>query len=149
MSTPSAARQGEDTNGGGGRSNIPEQRAVVGADGAAHVVGQEAVHGVAAHARRQAEDFVGDGADLDADPVLLHHLHDVGVPREREAVADALGAEQQGVDQVAVGVGADIQRLAAVEQEGDVGPGSRAEVLELEKLLREVFERPALALLAD
>lgn len=71
------------------------------------------------------------------------------MPREGEAVADALGAEQQGVDQVAVGVGADIQRLAAVEQEGDVGPGSRAEVLELEKLLREVFERPALALLAD
>jgi uncharacterized metal-binding protein YceD (DUF177 family) len=64
--------------------------------------------------RRQSQDLIRDGADLDTDTALLHLGHDVGVARQGEAVADALRAEQQGVEQVAVGVGADVERLATV-----------------------------------
>ena len=104
---------------------------------------------MAAHARRQAEDLVGDGADLDADAALPHLVHDVGVAREGEAVADALRAEQQRVEQVAVRVGADVERLAAVEEEGDLDVGGLAEGLELQELAGEGFERLAFAFLAD
>ena len=66
--------------------------------------------------RRQAQDLIRDGADLDTNTALFHLGHDVGVAGQGKAVADALRAEQQGVEQVAVGVGADVERLAAVQQ---------------------------------
>lgn len=67
--------------------------------------------------RRQPQDLIRDGTDLDTHAALLHLGHNVGMARESEAVADALRAEQQGVEQVAVGIGADVERLAAVQQE--------------------------------
>lgn len=69
--------------------------------------------------------------------------------RQGEAVADALRAEQQRVEQVAVRVGADVERLAAVEEEGDLDVGRLAEGLKLQELAGEGFERLAFALLAD
>lgn len=130
-------------------AHTPKQRAIIRADGARHIVGQQAVDGVAAHAGREAEDLVGDGADLDADAALLHLVHDVGVARQGEAVADALRAEQQRVEEVAVRVGADVERLAAVEEERDLDVGRLAEGLELQELAGEGFERLAFAFLAD
>ena len=102
-----------------------------------------------ADARRQSEDLVGDGAELDADFVFFHLLHDVRVPGQGEAVADAFCAEQQGVVEVAVGVGALVERLAAVEEEGDGYVVGGAFGLELEELFGEVAQRMAFALLAD
>jgi hypothetical protein len=64
-------------------------------------------------------------------------------------MSDALRAEEQGIDEVSVGVGANVQCLAAVEEEGYVLSCSCAEVLELEKLLFEVFQGSALAFLSD
>jgi hypothetical protein len=70
------------------------------------------------------------------------------VAGEGEAVADALGAEQQRVHEVAVRVGADVERLAAVEEEGDFYVGGLAEGLELQELGTEGLERLALAFFA-
>ena len=104
---------------------------------------------MATHPGRQTQDLVGDGADLDADAALLHLAHDVGVARQGKAVADALRAEQQGVEEVAVGVGADVERLAAVQEQGDLDARRLAEGLELQELLREGFEGFAFAFFAD
>jgi hypothetical protein len=70
------------------------------------------------------------------------------VAGEGEAVADALGAEQQRVHEVAVRVGANVERLAAVEEEGDLYVGGLAEGLELQELGTEGLERLALAFFA-
>lgn len=104
---------------------------------------------MAVDARREAQDLVGDGADLDADVALLHLLEHVRVAGQREAVADALRVEEQRVHQVAVCVAADVERLAAVEEEGDLDFGFAARLFELEELGDKVFEWPAFALLAD
>lgn len=69
---------------------------------------------------RQAQDFVRDGADLDADVAAAHLVHDKRVPRQGEAVPDAARPEQQRVHQVSVRVGTHVESLAAVEEEGDV-----------------------------
>jgi hypothetical protein len=104
---------------------------------------------MAAYPGREAEDLVGDGADLDADVALLHLSHDIRVPRQGEAVADALGSEEEGVHQVSVGVGANVERLAAVEEKRDFYFGSLAERLESQELLSEVLEWLAFAFLTD
>lgn len=129
--------------------NKPEQRPIIRANRARHVIRQQAIHGMATHPGGQAQDLVGDGADLDADTALLHPAHDVGMARQGEAVADALRAEQQGVEQIAVGVGADVERLAAVQEEGDLDLRGLAEGLEPKELLREGFEGLAFAFFAD
>lgn len=134
---------------GAQEDDIPEQRAVVGVDCAGHILGQQAVDGVAADAGGEAEDLVGDGADLDADIALLHHPHDARVARQGKAVADALRAQDQRVDEVAVRVGADVERLAAVEQEGYLHALLRAFRLEPDELVSEVPQGPALALFSD
>jgi hypothetical protein len=100
---------------------------------------------------RQAEDLVGDGAELDADPLFLHLLHDPRVPGHGIPVADPLRAEQDGVEEVPVRRGTILQRLAAVEQERDLDPRLLAVGLELEELFGEVLKGIGLAVpfLAD
>jgi hypothetical protein len=129
--------------------DVPKQRAVVRADGAGHVVRQQVIHGMAAYPGREAEDLVGDGADLDADVALLHLGHDIGVPRQGKPVADALGSEEEGVHQVSVGVGADVEGLTAVEEKRDLYLRSLTERLESQELLSEGFQRLGFAFLAD
>lgn len=99
-----------------GGVNKPEQRPIIRTNRARHIVRQQTIHRMPTDPRRQTQDLIGDGADLDADAALLHLVHDVGVAGQGKAVADALRAEQQGVEQVAVGVGADVERLAAVQE---------------------------------
>lgn len=71
------------------------------------------------------------------------------MPGQGETVADALGAQEQRIVEVAVGVGALVERFATVEEEGDGYVVSGAFGLELEELLGEVAQRMTLALLAD
>jgi hypothetical protein len=104
---------------------------------------------MAAYPGREAEDLVGDGADLDANVALLHLGHDIGVPRQGETVADALGSEEESVHQVSIGVGANVERLPAVEEERYLYIGSLAERLELQELLSEVFQWLGLAFFTD
>ena len=101
------------------------------------------------HPRRQAQNLIRDGAHLHTHALLLHLVHHPRVARQREAVADALGAEQQRVDQVPVRLPADVERLAAVEEEGDVDRGGLAEGAELQEFGPEGFERFAFAFFAD
>ena len=102
-----------------------------------------------AHAGRETENLVGYGADLDADAALLHLVHDIWVARQGEAVPDTLRAKEEGVHKVAVCLGADVERLAAVEEERNVLAGGLAEGLELQELLPEGVEGLAFALFAD
>ena len=127
----------------------PEQSAIIRADGAVDIVRQEIIHGVPVHPGREAEDLVGYRTDLDADAALLHLFHDVRVPWQGEAVADAFRSEQERVHQVAIGVHANIQRLAAVKEEGNVNIRLPAVLLEVKELRDEVLQRSSLALLAD
>jgi len=71
------------------------------------------------------------------------------MPREGKAVADPPRVQQQGIDQVAVGVCADVERLAAVEEKRDVQLLGLALPSELEKFCDEIFERPASSFLSD
>lgn len=130
------------------RRVIPKQSTIIRTEGTWYIVRQQVVRRVAAYPRRQAQDFVGNGADLDADPPPLHLVHDVRVSRQGETVADALGAEQQGVHKVAVGVCAELECLTAVEEQGYLDVGGFAKRLELEELPSEGLERLAFAFLA-
>jgi hypothetical protein len=55
-------------------------------------------------------------------------------------MTNAFGAEQQRIHQVAVHIGTNVQRFAAVEQEWNVDAGIPAPLLELEKLLEEILK---------
>lgn len=58
---------------------------------------QEASHRMVPHIETVAEHEVRYGATLDADVVELEHVQQVWSPRDVEAVADSLGAQQDGV----------------------------------------------------
>ena len=79
-----------------------------------------------ADAGRKTENLVGYRADLDADAALLHLVHDVRVARQGEAVANTLRTEEEGVHKVAVGLGANVKRLAAMEEERNFLAGGLA-----------------------
>jgi len=104
---------------------------------------------MAIDARRETQDLVGDGADFDANVALLHLLEHIRMARQRKAVADALRVQQEGVHKVAVGVGSDVEGLAAVEKKGNFDPLLAARLLELEKLGHKVFEWSAFAFFAN
>lgn len=118
----------------------PEERPVVGTDSAMYIVRQQRVQSMAANPRRQPQHLIRHGAKLHAHVPALHLLHDVGVPRQREAVANALCAEEQRVVDVPVRLRAQLERLAAVEEEGDVDPVLLAFPAELEELRDEVVQ---------
>lgn len=68
--------------------NVPEESPVVCAERAVHVVRQQVINCMPADSWSETQDFVGDRANLDADIVLLHLLHDIWMPSQCEAVAD-------------------------------------------------------------
>jgi len=74
MLARSILESGEDTT-------ILEERAVVAVDCAVNIIRKQVVHGVAVYPRRQPKDFVRYGTDFEADALLLHLLHNVGMPR--------------------------------------------------------------------
>lgn len=113
-----------------------------------HIRRQQLIHGVARHAARQAQHLVGDGAQLEAHAGGAHALQDVRVAGEREAVPDAPRAQQQRVDEVLVGRGPALERLAAVEQERDGHARRGAPPLEGEEFRDEGLERVALGFFA-
>lgn len=84
--------------------DLPKECTVVRTDGAVYVPRKETVHGVAIRTWRKSQDFVGDGTEFHACVVLLHVLEDIRMPVEPVAVADPLGAQQQSIQEIAVGL---------------------------------------------
>ncbi len=59
------------------------------------------------------------------------------MPRQREAMANAFRAQQKRVHQVPIRLAADVERLAAVEEEGDVDACGDTQGAEVEELRAE------------
>ena len=83
--------------------DLPKECTVVRTDGAVYVPRKETVHGVAIRTWRETQDLVGDGTEFHACIVFLHVLEDIRMPVEPVAVADSLGAQQQSIQEIAVG----------------------------------------------
>lgn len=129
--------------------SLPKERPVIGANGAMHIVGQQLVHGVSICSRCEPQNLVGNRAQLQADALGLHVLHNIRMLCQGKAMPYALRPQQKSVDQIAIRVGAHIQRLAAVEQEGDIELLLGALFLEFEQFGDKGLDRIAWCLFTN
>lgn len=99
--------------------------------------------------RREPQDLVRDRTHLETDIAFATELQEVRVLVEGEAVADAFGAEEDGVEEVFVGSVAVAEGLAGVEEEWEVDVFEAAVFAEPEEVWEVVFVRAAEVFLAD
>lgn len=99
--------------------------------------------------RRQAQDLVRDGTHLEANALLLHTLHDVRVPGEREPMPYPLGLEQQSVQEILVRFRARLEGFAAVKQKRDFDLCLLTVPLKFKKLRDKFLEWFGLGFFAD
>lgn len=100
-------------------------------------------------AAAEPQHLVADGAALYEDSFLLDHVDEERVLVEAEAVADAAGAEEEGVEEVFVDAVAVAEGFARVEEEGDVDAFDGALFAEPEEFWEERGEGAAGVFLAD